>query len=109
MAAFSAEKPPCATCACKSLGILKCEGCLQIFCRKHINEHRDMLSQQLDEIVVQHDTLQQMIINKYDQEDNHYSLLNQIDQWEKDSIIKIQQTAEETRQQIKISLNLQKG
>ncbi len=109
MASSSSTKAPCGTCDCKSLGILKCEGCSQIFCRKHVNEHRDMLSHQLDEIVLEHDTIQQMITEQNDQENNHHSLLDKIDKWEKDSIVKIQQTAEEVRQQVKTLIASQKG
>ncbi|CAF1314045.1 unnamed protein product [Rotaria sp. Silwood1] len=59
-----------------------------------------MLSDELDAIVLEHDTLQQMIVDHSNQEKNHHFLLTQINKWEQDSIIKIQQTAEETRQQV---------
>jgi hypothetical protein len=68
-----------------------------------------MLSHQLDEIVLEHDTIQQMITEQNDQENNHHSLLDKIDKWEKDSIVKIQQTAEEVRQQVKTLIASQKG
>jgi len=61
MSSSSTKKTPCVADSCKSLGILKCEGCSQIFCRKHVNEHRDELSHQWDEIVLEHDTLKQKI------------------------------------------------
>jgi len=109
MASSTSIRPPCATCGNKSVGIFKCEGCSQIFCRKHVNEHRDMLSHQLDEIVLQHDILQQTIIDQNDGKNIQHSLLKQIDQWEKDSILKIQQTAEEARQQLQQLTSLKKG
>ncbi len=44
-----------------------------------------------------------------DEQNNHQVLLEQIDRWERDSIVKIQQTAQEARQQIKRLINPQKG
>ncbi|CAF4414098.1 unnamed protein product [Rotaria sp. Silwood2] len=85
---------------CKTVGTLKCEGCSQIFCRKHVNEHRDLLSHQLDEIVLEHDILHQMILEDKNKENNNQFLLKEIDKWEQESIKKIQQTANEARQQI---------
>jgi len=109
MASSTPTKAPCVTCGSKSVGIFKCEGCSQTFCRKHVNEHRNVLSHQLDEIVLEHDTLQQTIAEKDDQKDYRQSLHKQIDQWEQDSIIKIQQTAEEARKQVERLTSLQKG
>ncbi|CAF1187960.1 unnamed protein product [Rotaria sordida] len=106
---FSAStKTPCATCGNKGVGIFKCEGCSEIFCRKHVNEHRDMLNHQLDEIVLEHDALQQTIADHNDQEKNHHFLFKQINKWEQDSIIKIQQAAKEIRQQIEKLINSHK-
>jgi len=99
--ASSSSKIPCAKCANKAAGILRCEGCLQIFCRKHLNEHRDLLNHQLDEIVLEHDTLQQTIVENKGKQNKQHPVLNQIDKWEQDSIVKIQQIAEEARQQVK--------
>ncbi|CAF1552921.1 unnamed protein product [Rotaria sp. Silwood1] len=88
---------PCTKCASKGVGIFKCQGCSNVFCRKHASEHRDNLSHQLDELVSEHDQLYQLI----NQENNgYYTLINQIDQWEKNSIIKIQQVAQNIRQDI---------
>jgi len=97
----SLSKAPCATCGNKAVGIFRCEGCLQVFCRKHLNEHRDLLSHQLDEIVLEHDTLQQTIVENKSTKNNQHPVLKQIDEWEKNSIRKIQQLAEEARQQLK--------
>ncbi|CAF3953636.1 unnamed protein product [Rotaria sp. Silwood1] len=100
MASPTSTKIPCVTCGNKRVGIFKSEGCSEILCRKHVNEHRDMLSHQLDEILLEHDTLQQTITDHSNQEKNHHFLFKQINKWEQDSIIKIQQVAEETRQQV---------
>ncbi len=97
----SSSKTPCATCDNKAAGILRCEGCLQIFCRKHLNEHRDLLNHELDEIVLEHDTLQQTIVENKSKQNKQHPILKQIDKWEQDSIVKIQQIAEEAREQVK--------
>ncbi|UJR14241.1 hypothetical protein I4U23_001231 [Adineta vaga] len=101
-------KAPCATCGNKGVGIFRCEGCLQVFCRKHLNEHRDVLSHQLDEIVLEHDTLQQTIVDNTNAQDKQHPVLKQIDLWEKDSIQKIQRFAEEVRKQVNQLTDTQK-
>ena len=73
---------------------LRCIGCLQEFCFHHFVEHQQQLSKQLDEIE-QHRNLLQQIINPQDD-----SLIQQVDQWERESIEKIKQTAQEIRQSV---------
>ncbi|CAF3577147.1 unnamed protein product [Rotaria sp. Silwood1] len=101
MASSTSTKAPCVTCNNKGVDIFKCEGCSEIFCGNHANEHRDMLSDQLDIIVLEHDVLEQTITDHSNHAKNHHFLLTQINKWEQDPIIKIQQAVEETRQQIK--------
>lgn len=97
---------PCIKCANKSIGIFKCQGCSNVFCRKHASEHRVNLSHQLDEIAHEHNQLYQLI----NQENNDYHpLINQINQWEQNSIIKIQQIAENIRLDIIQYIKSQKG
>ncbi len=105
----SSSKAPCATCGNKAVGIFRCEGCLCVFCRKHLNEHRDVLSHQLDEIVLEHDTLQQTIMEDKSKQNKQHPILKEIDKWENDSIVKIRQLAEEARQQVKSSTSSQTG
>jgi ribosomal protein L17 len=109
MASASSSKLLCGTCGNKSVGVFKCEGCSQTFCRKHSNEHRDSLSHQLDEIILEHDTLQQTIVVQKEKENDHHPLIKQINQWEKDSIVKIRQTAKETRQHVEKLIAGQNG
>jgi len=97
---------PCIKCANKGIGIFKCQGCSNVFCHKHASEHRLNLSHQLDEIVHEHDQLQQLI----NQENNDdHPLINQINQWEQNSILKIQQIAENIRKEIVQYIRSQKG
>jgi hypothetical protein len=63
----------------------------------------------LDEIVLEHDTLHQTIVETKGKQNNQHPLLKEIDQWEKNSIMKIQQLAEEARQQVKSSTSSQTG
>jgi uncharacterized UBP type Zn finger protein len=100
MASASSPKVPCATCGDKGVGIFKCEGCAQAFCRKHVIEHRDKLSHQLDEIVLEYDVLQQTIVENQEKSNHSHPVIKQIDQWERNAIEKIQQTAEEARQEV---------
>ena len=105
----SSSKVPCATCGNKGVGIFKCEGCSQTFCRKHSNEHRDLLTHQLNEIVLEHDTLQQTIVEHKRKPNDHHDLIEQINKWEKNPIVKIQQTAKEARQEVEKLITTQTG
>jgi hypothetical protein len=91
-------KDRCSTCA-KEKRVVRCEGCSQLFCFDHLPDHRQELSQQLDDIEVHRDIFRQTLIEQTDDPNKHL-LIKQIDQWEEDSIRKIQQTAKECRQQI---------
>lgn len=97
----------CSICANKALGVFKCQGCSNVFCRKHASEHRDHLNQQLETIFNEHNQLQQMI-NEQNSPVNH-PLVMDIQRWEENSIRKIRQTAEELRQQIERSFQMQRG
>ena len=107
--ASTSTKAPCATCGNKAAGIFRCEGCVQVFCRKHLNEHRDVLSHQLDEIVLEHDTLQQTIVENSKKSNNQHPVLKEIDRWEQESIAKVQRLAEEARNEVKNLMNRQTG
>ena len=89
-------KGRCITCG-KEKSAVKCEGCSQIFCFDHLIEHRQQLSLQLDDIEMNRDLFRQTL-NEHMNDPKKHLLIKQIDQWEKDSIHKIQQTAEQCRQ-----------
>ena len=91
-------KNRCVICG-KEKASLKCEGCSQTFCNKHFNDHRQELSKQLDEIEITRDILRQTL-NEQTVDPQKHPLIQQINQWEQDSIRKIQQTAEEVKQLI---------
>ncbi|CAF1158944.1 unnamed protein product [Rotaria sordida] len=76
-----------------------CRGCSKTFCLVHTNEHREILEKQMNDIIINHNRLKQYITS--DQIEQYYQvLMKQIDEWEKQSINKIYQTANEIRQQL---------
>jgi hypothetical protein len=101
------SKTPCVACDSRDIsGIFKCEGCSQAFCLKHTNEHRCLLNSELDDIILEHEN----IFNTFNEnKQESFLLFDQINQWEKDSIIKIQKTAQDVRIQIQQFAELQKG
>ena len=94
--ATATGKARCVTCN-KEKSAVRCEGCLQIFCFDHLTNHRLKLSEELDEIEINRDLFRQTLNEQINDPQKH-SLIKQIDQWEEDSIKKIQQTAKECKQ-----------
>lgn len=92
MATGTTQKKPCCKCD-KGGGIFTCDGCQQSFCRKHSEEHRQELAIQMDSIGQEYDVIQRDI-NK---ESDIHPLLSRIDVWERESIDKIQQVANQAR------------
>jgi uncharacterized UBP type Zn finger protein len=96
MTSTTTSKTQCIICN-KGIGQFKCEGCSQAFCTKHVVEHRQTLNQQLDNIIVEHDTLYQ---TTNENKNRCKSLMTYIEQWEQQSIDKIRQIAKEARQRV---------
>jgi chromosome segregation ATPase len=92
------SKPYCVKCE-KERATTKCSGCSQDFCYNHLTDHRQELNQQLDHIEVNRDLFRQTL-NEQTTNPTKHSFIKQIDQWENDSIKKIEQTAKECRQLI---------
>jgi hypothetical protein len=90
--ATTTMKQTCAKCN-KAGGSAMCNGCQRSFCIKHFIEHRQELSQQMDDIGQEHDLLRR----DFNYENNTHSLLAQIDQWEQESIKIIQAVAKKAR------------
>jgi len=88
-------KARCITCE-KSKSTVRCDGCSQPFCYNHLGNHRQELGKQLDEIEVTRDLLRQTLIEVVAAPQKH-AFIKQIDEWERESIEKIRQTAEEAR------------
>jgi hypothetical protein len=85
----------CFTCG-KIKGRVKCEGCSKIYCVKHFEDHRQQLSKQLDEVEVTRDLFRQSLTEKTGDSQNNSSI-QQIDEWENESMNKIRQAASEAR------------
>jgi chromosome segregation ATPase len=94
--ATATGKNQCAICGKERRTVL-CDGCSQTFCYNHLGDHRQELSKQLDEIEVTRDLFRQTLTEQTSQPRKH-PLMKKIDDWERDSINKIRQTAEEARQ-----------
>ncbi|CAF1323515.1 unnamed protein product [Rotaria sp. Silwood1] len=97
----------CSKCS-TSVGTCTCAGCKDYFCTKHFIAHRKELQVNLEHIT---DTQNRLL--KQFNENNHYSglqssLFTQIDQWQSVIIQKVNQTADNIRQQVTQMLNGQR-
>lgn len=93
--AIASTKTICAACQKEKI-TYPCEGCSQRFCLDDLPQHRNNLSQQLDHIENDHDKLRQDL-NEQKFNSTKGLFIKQIDQWEKDSICQIRQTADQCR------------
>ena len=84
---------------CKQMATANCEGCLQALCTKHFVEHRRVLEKEMNEVISEHDQLQ-YTLNLQAEQPNSHPLMKEINEWEKLSIVKIQQKANELRQEL---------
>ena len=73
-----------------------CHGCSKRFCFDDLAQHRRDLEQQLNQIQYDHNKLREDL-NDHKIDPKTHSMIKQIDRWEKDSIDKIKQTAEQCR------------
>ena len=98
MATADDNKTQCIICG-REKRTFRCDGCLKTFCLSHLPDHHEELSQQLYEIEADHDLFRQRL-TEHINDPNKNLLMDQITEWEKDSIQKIQQTANECRQRL---------
>ena len=75
-----------------------CQGCSNHFCFPHLSEHRTNIAREFDELQNDHDQLRQQIID-WKNDFTKHPLIKQIDQWEEDSIKKIQQQAKQCKKE----------
>ena len=85
----------------RSGGVFLCDGCQQSFCRKHTDEHRQELAVQMHNIGEERYVFQR----DSDEEINPHALLTRIHEWESK---KIQQVAEQTRIDLRKSIDQSK-
>jgi len=93
--ATSTGKAHCLTCETAKVAY-KCEGCSQYFCLIHLSDHHQGLGKQLDEIEDKYNLFRETL-NEKTQNSQKYPLIEQINQWENDSVNKIRQQADESR------------
>ncbi|CAF1401825.1 unnamed protein product [Adineta steineri] len=74
-----------------------CKGCSKEFCFMDLAKHKQILNEELHHITDEYNECKQTINEQKHNPQNH-SLIKQIDQWEIDSIQKIQQKAQECRE-----------
>ena len=74
-------------------GLFTCDGCQQMFCSRHVGEHREELGLQLENIAQEHDLIQQ----ECSQPTVDRPIFEKIDAWEQMLIRKIQQLAKQLR------------
>ena len=86
----------CAACQKEKITYF-CQGCSEIFCFEDLSQHRTNVGQQLDHIANNHDELR-LGLNEQKTDPTKRPFIKQINQWKKDSIDKIQQTAEQCRE-----------
>ena len=82
----------CATCR-KGGDVFMCRGCRQVFCAKHVDDHREKLAKEVENLAEDHERLRRDL-NRDNEEQLLFSI---IDTWEQESIAKISRTAETAR------------
>ncbi|CAF1051871.1 unnamed protein product [Adineta ricciae] len=98
-------KKPCAKCN-KNTSILTCDGCQQSFCAKHISDHRQDLSVEMDNIGQEYDLLRRDLVRD---DNDHHLLFNRIHLWEERSINQIHQIAQQARFDLRQYLDTNKS
>ncbi|UJR34361.1 hypothetical protein I4U23_021765 [Adineta vaga] len=86
----------CVKCG-KNGGILYCNGCEQTLCFKHVNEHRNELEKDLENLIHEENQFE-LNLSKIDETSE---LFQEIDQWRKSSIEQIKQIAKQAKQDLK--------
>ncbi|CAF3769136.1 unnamed protein product, partial [Adineta steineri] len=90
---MTTNKTQCFTCNKDKITYL-CDGCLKNFCLMDLTEHRQLLNEELHYIINDYDQFKQ-IFSEQKPSLRDLSLIDQINQWEIDSINKIKQKAKD--------------
>jgi len=96
-------RKPCAKCN-HGKGVAACNGCQKIFCVNHFTEHREEISKSMDNVSQEHDLFQADLC----QENFEHPFLSHIDNWEQESIKKIQIAAQTARVKLQEIYNRKK-
>jgi hypothetical protein len=84
---------------CKQAGVANCEGCSQVFCTKHFNDHRRSLDEEMNVILSKYNDFKNTIIQEPTIV-NIQPIIEEIDNWEQESLKKIQEKAAELRHEL---------
>ena len=85
----------CITCN-KRVSVATCDGCQQRYCTPHFNEHRQLLTQQMEHVVQDRNTLKEDL----DGNCKAHPLISDVDRWEQQSIKTIRNVANQARVEI---------
>ncbi|CAF1239645.1 unnamed protein product [Adineta steineri] len=102
--AMGNNKTLCYTCNEEKI-TFNCKGCSKEFCLTDLIEHCEILTNDLHSITYQYNEFKQTIDEQKQNPHNHL-LIEQINQWEIESIDKIQQKAQEYRENVTKSLQI---
>ncbi|CAM4817381.1 unnamed protein product [Rotaria magnacalcarata] len=98
MAMKTTHRAVCCQCK-KTKGTLICDECSKDFCPKHMIEHVDDLCEQLNKTDDQFNQFKLQIEEQLVKPETH-ELMKEIDNWERESIEKIQKMANDIRQEL---------
>ncbi|CAF1945498.1 unnamed protein product [Rotaria magnacalcarata] len=99
MATSATTSKQCFICKKEKSNLYSCEGCSEKFCSQDLPKHHQEHVLDLEKIVTDCDTFQQNI-SEQEKDPNHRSLIKQVNEWERNSIMEIKQTAENCRQRL---------
>ncbi|CAF1209301.1 unnamed protein product [Adineta steineri] len=94
--AMKTNKTQCVICNKDKITYL-CDGCLKNFCLMDLTKHRQILNEELHHIINDYDRFKQ-IFSEQKPSPHDLSLIDQINQWEINSIQKIKQRAKNCRE-----------
>ncbi|CAM4966788.1 unnamed protein product [Rotaria socialis] len=99
MATAAINSKQCFICKKEKSNLYPCGGCSEKFCNIDLPKHHQEHVVELEKIATDCDTFQQSI-SEQQQDLNHRPLIKQVNEWERDSIMKIKQIAEDSRQRL---------
>ncbi|CAF3639548.1 unnamed protein product [Rotaria socialis] len=99
MATAVINSKQCFICKKERSNLYSCGGCSKTFCSQDLPKHHQEHVLELEKIGTDCDSFQQNMAEQ-EKDLNHRSLIKQVNEWERDSIMKIKQTAEDCRQRL---------
>jgi chromosome segregation ATPase len=93
----------------KGSGAYFCTGCKAYFCMKDLKNHHAQLLNELDVLVEDRNALHQKLSKDTKPNNSSSPLLAQIDEWQRATMEKVKQAADEARQQVTKILNSERS